>query len=101
MSAVTVNEDRIVEALRRLPAGKWNDVLQFIESLQQATPAEPKKHWTARELLRLPREERDVILAEQAALAEEEYRTNPELTGFEAFGDKDLFVDHPDAEMRR
>lgn len=49
------------------------------------------KQYTASELRKLPPEERDAILAEQAALAEHEYRTNPELTDFEAFGEDDLY----------
>jgi hypothetical protein len=43
------------------------------------------KNWTASELRRLPVAERDQILQEQAALAEQEYRTNRELTDFEAY----------------
>jgi hypothetical protein len=38
-----------------------------------------KKTWTASELLQLPQERQDAILEAAAALAEEEYRTNPEL----------------------
>jgi hypothetical protein len=45
----------------------------------------PPKNWTAAELRRLPFAERDKILQEQAALAEQEYRTNRELTDFETF----------------
>jgi acyl-CoA reductase-like NAD-dependent aldehyde dehydrogenase len=46
--------------------------------------------WTAAELRRLPPEQRDAILEAAAALAEQEYRSNPELTAFEAFGEDDL-----------
>jgi hypothetical protein len=46
--------------------------------------------------MRLPFEERERILAEQAALAEEEYRTNPDLTDFEAFGEDDLYDEYPE-----
>ena len=42
-----------------------------------ALTARPLK---ARELLRLPREQRDAILEAAAALAAAEYRTDPELT---------------------
>ena len=49
------------------------------------------KTWTAAELRRLPAEQRDAILEAQAALAEEIYRNNPELTDFEAFGEDDLY----------
>ncbi len=41
---------------------------------------------SARELLKLPLEERDRILERQAMKAEALYRHDPELTDFEAFG---------------
>ena len=49
------------------------------------------KRWTAAELRKLPAEKRDAILEAAAALAEEIYRNNPELTDFEAFGEDDLY----------
>jgi hypothetical protein len=49
------------------------------------------KKWTATELRKLPAEQRDAILEAAAALAEEIYRNNPELTDFEAFGEDDLY----------
>jgi len=48
------------------------------------------KTWTAAELRKLPAEQRDAILEAAAALAEDIYRNNPELTDFEAFGEEDL-----------
>ena len=48
------------------------------------------KNWTAAELRRLPPDKRDAVLSAAAALAEHEYRTNRELTAFEAFGEDDL-----------
>jgi len=59
-----------------------------------------KKRWTAAELRQLPPAERDAILAAAAALAETEYRTNPELTAFEAFGKDDLYGDSSNTETR-
>ncbi len=47
------------------------------------------RKWTAAELRRLPSAERDAILEAAAALAEDDYRNNPELTAFEAFGKDD------------
>lgn len=44
---------------------------------------------------KLPVRERDAIL-QAAALAEEEYRNNPELTTFDAFGQDDLYGDSSD-----
>ncbi len=55
--------------------------------------------WTAAELRRLPAEQRDAILA-AAALAAEEYRNDPALTAFEAFGEGDLHVHSSDTESR-
>ncbi|HYT92690.1 MAG TPA: hypothetical protein VEL76_28495 [Gemmataceae bacterium] len=63
-------------------------------------PTTPSKRWTAAELRKLPREERDAILRIAAALAEEEYRSNPELTAFEAFGKGDLCADSSSTETR-
>lgn len=52
------------------------------------------------ELLRLPRAQRARILADAAARAEKEYRTNPELTDFNAFGEDDLYAKGDDCEAR-
>lgn len=54
--------------------------------MSQGTENAAKRRWTASELRKLPPAERDAILEAAAALAEEEYRKNPELTDFEAFG---------------
>jgi acyl-CoA reductase-like NAD-dependent aldehyde dehydrogenase len=58
------------------------------------------KQWTAAELRRLPAEERDAILEAAAARAEAEYRNNPELTAFEAFGKEDLHGESSDTQTR-
>jgi hypothetical protein len=58
------------------------------------------RNWTATELRKLPAEQRDAILEEQAALAEAEYRNNPDLTDFEAFGEDDLYGESSNSEMR-
>ncbi len=50
------------------------------------------------DLLRLPRGQRTQILAAAAAQAEKEYRTNPELTDFNAFGEDDLHVESGSTE---
>ena len=51
------------------------------------------RRWTAAELRKLPPEQRDAIMEAAAALAEEGYRNNPELTAFEAFDKDDLYGD--------
>jgi hypothetical protein len=48
----------------------------------------------------LPPAERDAILPAAAQQAEAEYRTNPELTAFEAFGKEDLHGDSENAQAR-
>jgi hypothetical protein len=45
---------------------------------------------TATELRKMPRAERQVVLAAAAALAEEDYRNDKELTGFEAFSEEEF-----------
>ena len=65
-----------------------------------AVAVESQRRWTAAELRRLPAGERDAILAAAAALAEAEYRNDPALTAFEAFGEGDLYVHSSDARPR-
>lgn len=65
------------------------------------TPATlPDKSWTASELLALPSDQRDAILSAAAAHAEADYRNNPEVTDFEAFGKDDLHGDSSDTQSR-
>jgi hypothetical protein len=58
------------------------------------------RRWTAAELRKLPPHEREAILQAAAALAEGEYRTDPELTAFEAFGKDDLHGESSSTEAR-
>ena len=51
---------------------------------------EGDKPMSASALRKLPREQRDAILAAAAREAEQEYLRNRELTGFEAFSEEDL-----------
>ncbi len=81
--------DRLITLIRsRLPDP------QTVSS--PSAPQPEGRHYTARELLQLPREERNRILAAAARDAEEEYRTNPDLTDFEALGEDDLYDDYPE-----
>jgi hypothetical protein len=50
---------------------------------------------TPGELRKLPREQRQAVLAAAAEMAEEDYRSDPELTGFDAFGEEELDDDQP------
>ena len=54
--------------------------------------------YTARDLLKMPLEERDRILEEMAIIAEPLYRNDPELTAFEAFGPDDLYGESASSE---
>lgn len=63
-------------------------------------PVDLTRRWTAAELRRLPPDQRDAILAAAAAAAAEEYRKDATLTAFEAFGERDLYVDSSDAQSR-
>jgi hypothetical protein len=53
----------------------------------------PPRRWTAAELRKLLPAQRDAILEAAAAQAEEDYRRDPQLTAFEAFGQDDLHGD--------
>jgi hypothetical protein len=52
------------------------------------------------ELRKLPPEVREAILAQQAERAATLYRSTPELTDFEAFGENDLHIDSSSTEAR-
>lgn len=56
-----------------------------------SSTAQVGRRWTPAELRKLPVAERDAVLSAAAALAEAEYRHDPELTAFEAFGEDDLY----------
>jgi hypothetical protein len=50
----------------------------------------PGVRLTPAELRRMPREQRQIILAAAAELAEDDYRTDKDLTGFKAFDEEEL-----------
>jgi len=58
------------------------------------------RRWTATELRKLPAAERDAVMEAAAALAEEDYRNDPQLTAFEAFRKDDLYGDSSSTEAR-
>jgi len=95
-----VTEESILDALHRVPRDHWSEVLEFLHDLEPKvgapSNADKPTHWTAAELLAMPPAERDAILEAAAAMAESDYRNDPELTAFEAFGPDDLYVDDDD-----
>jgi len=102
--SINVSEESILEALHKVPHEHWVHVLDFLHHLepQSSGPAERQEpnRWTINELLALPSEKRDEILEAQAALAEHDYRNDPELTVFEAFRPDDLYVGDADTPAR-
>jgi len=94
--SIDVSEQSILEALHKVPQEKWGHVLEFLHQLEPKAPLPPERdeprRWTIAELLALPPTQRDAILEAQAALVEQDYRNDPELTAFEAFGPDDLYL---------
>ncbi len=75
------------------------NALEFVDRMTQemgaaapVAPVEPVPGGvpTPAELRRMPREQRQALLAAAAALAEQDYNTDKELTGFEAFSEEEL-----------
>jgi len=101
--SVDVTEQLILEALHKVPREHWERVLEILHRLEPR-PMQPvesgRRNWTAKELLALPLAQREAILEAQALLAEPDYRNDPELTAFEAFGEADLYVDDDDPPTR-
>lgn len=64
--------------------------------LSAGTPEKTTATTTPAELRELPREQRQAILATAALLAEEDYRTDKDLTGFDAFSEEELDDDAAD-----
>jgi hypothetical protein len=59
-----------------------------------STSKSPPLYLSAAEVMKLPKHDRDRILAEAAILAEKEYRANPALAGFDAFSDEEFYDAH-------
>jgi hypothetical protein len=88
-----------VESLRK--QGEYVEGPQdYGEQRMNTTNDAARKRWTATELRKLPPAERDALMKAAAALAEEEYRNDPELTDFEAFGKDDLYGESSSTETR-
>ena len=68
----------------------WSEVTEVTsDSVQTRGTIQPQ--YTAVELMKLSREERQRILKEAVDLAAIDYATDPALTAFEAFGADDLY----------
>jgi hypothetical protein len=104
MNAVRV--ETTVEAdgelhLTDLPCRRGDRVEAIVLILEQSSrPAAdtqgepvPPPGPTLAELRRMPREQREAILAASAKLAEQDYHNDKELTGFDAFSEEELDAD--------
>ena len=69
---------------------------QTVDDLATLTEAAVRRRSMPLDMRRLTPEQRNDVMRRSAEMAEEDYRTNPELLCFEAFGEKDLYDDYPD-----
>lgn len=63
------------------------------EVLERDLEGRPEGYVSATEIMKLPRHQREEILTHAAAEAEEAYRTDPRLRGFDAFGEEEFYDD--------
>jgi hypothetical protein len=97
MSPDVVTERDLIEAIRRVPEEHRGELLSHIVQFsQRPNTANVGNCWTATDLMALAPDARDAILSAQAA-AEKSLYADPELTAFEAFGERDLYVENSDA----
>ena len=75
-------------------ASRWHRA----EDLERLTEEQIRQRMSQVEFRRSPPDHRGDVLRRSADLAEEDYRTNRELLSFEAFGEKDLYDEYPDAD---
>lgn len=62
-------ERELIEKISRLDEAQQRRVLEYVESIETVPE---KKHYTARELMKLPAEERQRLIAEAFELAKDE-----------------------------
>jgi|GEM_PF-3693593 len=78
----------------RVGKGFWNLTVKHRPEKRNAAFKRPPLYLSAAEVMKLPKRDRDRILAKAAILAQEEYRANPALTDFDAFGDEEFHDAH-------
>jgi hypothetical protein len=78
-----------------LPEGAHVEI-QVKPSRSEVSPAVAAR-FTPGELRKMPRQERQAVLAAAAELAEQDYREDKELTGFDAFSEEELDDDAADS----
>lgn len=82
-----------------LPEGARVEI--HLQPTRPEVPAVPAARPTPGELRRMPREQRQTILATAAALAEQDYRFDKDPTGFEAFSEEERDDDESDSQSGR
>jgi hypothetical protein len=70
-----------------LPEGARVEI--HVKPIRLDTP-EAVARYTPGQLRMMPREQRQAVLAAAAALAEEDYRDDKDLTGFDAFSEEEI-----------
>ncbi|HBI43025.1 MAG TPA: hypothetical protein DDY78_09240 [Planctomycetales bacterium] len=82
-----VVKNGVVVPMASLPEGAQVEIRLSELPLEKAPVLASRP--TPAELRRMPREQRQVILAAAAEMAEHDYRSDKELTGFEAFSEEE------------
>jgi hypothetical protein len=92
-----VKDDRRV--VLTLPAEVPTGQAELVVTVECPAPDNkpPRTSLAPGELRRIPREQRQAILGAAAELAEQDYRSDKELTGFEAFSEEELDDDESDS----
>jgi hypothetical protein len=90
-----VVKNGVVVPMRSLPEGAQVEI--HLSELTASETLVPPARLTPAELRRMPREQRQVILAAAAEMAEHDYRSDRELTGFEAFSEEERNDDESDS----
>src|SRR5438105_14447123 len=70
----------------------------YVQPARSQIPPRGAAGLTASELRKMPREQRQAVLAAAAALAEADYRDDKELTGFDAFSEEERDDNDPDSD---
>ncbi len=101
---VAMHLDKVLEVPKDLqeefdgPERAGTGTVEMVERL--AGDMKANRRLTATELRKLPRAERHAALAAAAALAEDDYRNNKELIGFDAFSEEEIDDDESSQGVR-
>ena len=90
-----VVKNGVVVPIALLPEGAQVEI-RLSELPAEKAPVKASRP-TPTELRKMPREQRQVILAAAAEMAEDDYNSDKELTGFEAFSEEERNNDESDS----